>query len=94
MVVDGVGKLFNELLETMDFQRGTHDDEHVWLLVEIAGLNCAYVVTERMRFIIQDDGRAEGADASGASGTRNTSFTYWSNMLVSSLCGARSDLTS
>ena len=42
--MDDLGKLLDEFLETVDFERGAHDDQHVWFAGEVGGLDGAYVV--------------------------------------------------
>lgn len=53
--MDRLGKFFHELLESVNFEQCTHDDEHLWLSRDIRALHDTNIVAERMRLVIQYD---------------------------------------
>ena len=56
-------EFLDKFLQTMYFERRAHDDQEIWALGEITGLNGGDIVPERMRLVVQDDSWTQGADA-------------------------------
>ena len=56
--VHHLGKFFDKSFESVDFKRGTHDDQEVGFACKVGRLDRCDVISERMRFVVQNNGRS------------------------------------
>lgn len=74
--MDSSREVFDELFEPVDFEGGAHDDKHVRFACNVCGLDGADVVSQGVRLVVEDNGRAEGADFEGTSRAGYTSLSW------------------
>ena len=52
----GLGEVLYELLQAMDFEGSSHDDQHVGFAGEVGGMDDTDIVSKRVWLVVEHDG--------------------------------------